>query len=342
MKIKSAKNRCLIVAEISANHRQDFKTAVRLVKEAGLCGAGAVKFQAYTPDTLTINADNKYFKVKHPKWKGRTLYRLYEKAYTPWSWFKDLKKVADDLGLIFFATAFDKRSVDFLEGLRVPIHKVASFELIDLPFIEYIAKTRKPLILSTGMATLGEIRQAVNTAKKAGAKDIILLKCVSGYPAKEDQMNLKTIPHMRKLFKCPIGLSDHTLGTAVPVAAVSLGAEVIEKHFTLSRKLKTADNFFSLEPKEFRELVKDVRIAESALGNVTYGPTEGERESIIFRRSLFAISDIHKGDVIAEENVRSIRPGCGLKPKYLKRIIGARARCDIKRGTPIRWGLVSR
>lgn len=330
-------NKCLIVTEISANHNQVFETAVKLIKKAKECGADAVKFQAYAPDSLTIDEDSRYFRIKHPKWKGQTLYGLYKKAYTPWNWFATLKKAADDLGLIFFATAFDKRSVDFLEELRVPFHKVASFELIDLPFIEYIAKTKKPLILSTGMATLSEIREAVATARQAGAKEIILLKCVSSYPAKAEEMNLKTIPHLRELFDCPVGLSDHTLGIAVPIAAVSLGAKVIEKHFTLSRKHKSPDSFFSLEPDEFKELVESIRIAESALGKVRYGLTKGERQSRVFRRSLFVVDNIKKGEFFNERNLRSIRPAYGLPPKYLKTILGKKAKRNIKRGTALKW-----
>ncbi len=333
------KKNVFIIAEISANHGQDFDRAVRLIREAKECGADAVKFQAYTPDTMTINADNKYFRIKHPQWGGQTLYELYKKAHTPWKWFKKLKKVADDLGILFFATAFDKTAVDFLEELDVPIHKIASPELVDLPLIEYAAKTEKPLIMSTGMADIDEIQEAVNTAKKAGARDIILLKCVSSYPAKPEEMNLRTIPHMKKRFNCPIGLSDHTLGIGVSIAAVSLGAKVIEKHFTLSREIETADNFFSIEPKELKELVENIRIAEEALGKVHYGLTKGERECKVARRSLFAVEDIKQGESFTEENVKSIRPAYGLKPKNIATILGKKAKRDIKKGTPLSWDL---
>jgi pseudaminic acid synthase len=332
--------RCFIIAEISANHGQDFRQAVALIKKAKECGADAVKFQAYTPDTLTIDADNKYFQIKHPKWGGQTLYQLYKKAYTPFKWFKKLKKTADDLGLLFFATAFDKSSVDFLEELDVPLHKLASFELVDLPLIEYIAKTRKPIIMSTGMATLMEIKEAVKAADGAGAKEIGLLKCVSSYPAKPEQMNLKTIPDMKKMFKCMIGLSDHTLGIGVSVAAVCLGASVIEKHFTLSRKIITPDSFFSIEPQELKQLVEDVRIVEKAIGNVHYGLTEEEKKNKVFRRSLFAVKDVKKGEAFTQENIRSIRPGNGLSPKYFNKLIGKKAAADIKRGTPLNEGLI--
>lgn len=331
---------CLIVAEISANHGQNFNRALALIKKAKECGADAVKFQVYTPDTLTINANNKYFQIKHPKWGGQTLYELYKKAYTPWKWFEKLKKVADDLGILFFATAFDRTSVDFLEELNVEIHKISSFELVDLPLIEYTAKTKKPLIMSTGMATLSEVEEAVNTARNAGAKEIILLKCVSSYPAKPEEMNLKTIPHMRELFDCPVGLSDHSLGMGVSLCAVALGATVIEKHFTLSRRLRTPDIFFSIEPHELRSLVENIRIAERAAGQVQYRTTEGEKASKIFRRSLFAVRDIKKGEEFTEENIRSIRPGYGLHPRHLKEILGKTAKKDIKKGTPLSRKLI--
>ncbi|MDD5292060.1 MAG: pseudaminic acid synthase [Candidatus Omnitrophica bacterium] len=329
-----------IVAEASANHGQSFKRAVTLIKEAKKCGADAVKFQAYTPDTMTIDVDNKFFRIRHPKWGGQTLYDLYKKAYTPWKWFKKLKKIADSEGIIFFATSFDKMSVDFLEGIGVPIHKIASFELVDLPLIEYVAKTKKPLILSTGMATVSEIKEALKVAKKAGAKDIVLLKCVSSYPARMEDMNINTIPHMKKLFNCPIGLSDHTLGIGVSIAAASIGAKVIEKHFTLSRKLINPDSFFSIEPHELKNLVENIRDAEKALGGVYYGLTAEEKKSRIFRRSLFTVRDINKGEIFTEENIRIIRPSNGLPPKYLEKITGKKSRRAIKRGTPLSWDLV--
>jgi len=333
--------RVFIVAEISANHGQNFVRALAMIKKAKECGADAVKFQAYTPDTLTINADNKYFRVKHPKWRGLTLYELYKKAYIPWEWLKKLKKVADDLGILFFATAFDKTSVDFLEELNVLMHKISSFELVDLPLIEYAAKTKKPLILSTGMANVSEIRQAVDTARKAGTKQIILLKCVSNYPAKPEEMNLRAIPHMKKLFNCPVGLSDHSLGIAASVCATTLGAYAIEKHFTLSRKFKTVDNFFSIEPQELKELVENVRIAEKAMGKVRYKLTADEKKSRIYRRSLFAVETIKKGQTLSSENVKSIRPANGLQPKYISKVLGKKAKRNIKKGTPLSWGLIS-
>lgn len=341
MNFKRLKN-CYIVAEISANHGQDFKRAVALIKKARESGADAVKFQVYTPDTLTIDVNNRYFKIKHPKWGGQTLYQLYKKAYTPWDWFRKLKKIADDLGIDFFATAFDKTAIDFLEDLGVPFHKIASFELIDLSLIEYAAKTKKPLILSTGMATVSEIKEALLTAKSAGAKDIMLLKCVSSYPAKPEEANLKTITHMSRLFSVPVGFSDHTLGIGVSLAAVSLGARLVEKHFTLSRNIKTVDSFFSIEPDELKNLVDNIKIIEKAIGQVHYGFTAEEKNNLIFRRSLFSVQDIKRGETLSEVNIRSLRPANGLYPKYLKSILGRRASKDIKKGTPLSWGLIER
>lgn len=329
-----------IIAEISANHGQDLNRAIRMIRKAKECGADAVKFQTYTPDTLTIDEDNRLFRVRHPKWGGQTLYSLYRKAYTPWNWFKKLKKAADDAELVFFSTAFDKSAVDFLEEIRVPFHKIASFELVDLPLIEYMSKKKKPVILSTGMATLPEIKEAVGTARSAGAKGIILLKCVSSYPAKPENMNLATIPDMARRFGCNIGLSDHTLGTGIAVAAVSVGAVLVEKHFTLSRKLRTPDSFFSLEPAEFKAMTENIREVEKAFGAVHYGMTKDERMSRCYRKSLFAVADINKGECFTEENVRSIRPGYGLPPKYYKRILGKRAAIHIKRGTPLRKNML--
>jgi pseudaminic acid synthase len=332
--------RCFIIAEVSANHGQNFNRAIAMIKKAKECGADAVKFQCYTPDTLTIDAKNEYFRIKHGKWGGQTLYQLYQKTYTPWKWFKKLKEVADDIGIKFFATVFDTRSVDFLEELDVAFHKIASFELVDLPLIEYTAKTRKPLILSTGMASLPEIKDAVGTAIKAGAREVILLKCVSSYPARPEEMNLRTIPDLKKRFKVPVGLSDHTLGIGVSLAAVSLGAQIVEKHFILTRKIKTPDSFFSIEPQELKSLVENIRIAEKSLGKVHYGLTEDEKKNRVFRRSIFAVKDIKRGDLFSEENIRSIRPGQGLPPRYLNKIIGHSSNQAIKCGTALKWEYV--
>jgi len=334
------KSNVFIIAEVSANHGQDFSQAVKMIKVAKKCGADAVKFQAYKPESLTIDCDNRHFQIKHPKWGGQTLYDLYKKAYTPLNWFKRLKKVADGEGILFFATAFDFETVDLLEDIGVLMHKLASFELVDLGLIEYMAKTKKPLMLSTGMANLSEIKEAVAVAKKSGAKDITLFKCVSTYPANPAQMNLRTIPDMKKIFNCSVGISDHTLGIASSVAAVALGATVIEKHFTLSRKIDTPDSFFSLEPQELKQLVDNAKIAQQSLGKVSYGQTKGEKKSKVFRRSLFIVEDIKKGSAFSEENIRSIRPSDGLAPKHLKKVLGKKAKKNIKKGTPLGWSLI--
>ena len=333
--------RVFIVAEVSANHNQSFDTAVELINKAKECGADAVKFQAYTPDTLTIDCDNEYFRIKHPEWGGQTLYQLYRKAYTPWEWLGKLKKVADKLEIMFLCTAFDKTSIDLLEGLGICAHKIASFELVDLPLIEYAARTGKPLILSTGMADLSEIAEAVDTARKAGAKEIILLKCVSSYPANPEEMNLRTIPDMKERFSCPIGFSDHSPGIGASVCAVALGAAIVEKHFTLSRETKTLDSFFSIEPQELKQLVENIRIAEKALGEVHYGLTEDERKSRTFRRSLFAVENIKQGEFFTEENVKSIRPANGLSPKHITEVMGKASAKNIRKGTPLNWDLIN-
>lgn len=333
------RERCFIIAECSANHGKDKKRALRMVKKAAECGADAIKFQTYTPDTLTIDSKEACFRIKGTKWAGQTLYELYGKAYTPWEWFRDLKKAADDEGIVFFSTAYDKSSVDFLEGLGVGLHKISSFELVDIPLIEYAASAGKPLLLSTGMASLAEINDAVRAAKRA--KETVLLKCVSSYPAPPESMNLKTMVDMKKRFGLSVGLSDHTLGSTAAVTAVSLGARVLEKHFTLSKKVKTPDSFFSADPAELKAMVDDVRLAEAAVGKVRYGLTERETETVVFRRSLFAVENISKGEVFTEKNVRSIRPAHGMEPKYLKKILGKKARTDIRKGTPIKSGHIN-
>lgn len=324
-----------LIAELSANHNQSFDLAVNTIKAIRDAGADAVKLQTYTPDTLTIDSDNEYFQIKGTLWQGETLYSLYSKAYTPWDWQPKLKEIAEDLGLIFFSTPFDRTAVDFLEGMKVPAYKVASFELVDIPLIEYIASKGKPVIMSTGMASFEEISEAVNAAKRGGAKDIALLKCTSAYPAKAEEMNLRTIPHLAGAFDTVTGLSDHTLDIAVPVASVALGASIIEKHFTLSRKTGGPDSAFSLEPDEFREMVEAVRTVEKALGTVNYAVTKEEEKSRVFRRSLFVVTDIKAGEVLTEENVRSIRPGYGLPPKFLKDVLGKKAKTNIGKGTPL-------
>jgi len=330
-----------IVAEMSANHNQNFDQAVRILYAAKEAGADAVKLQTYTPDTLTINCDSEYFRIgKGTNWEGRTLYDLYSEAYMPWEWQPKLKKIADEIGIDLFSTAFDPTAVDFLEDMGVPVHKVASFEIVDIPLIEKMARTGKPLIISTGMAMLGEIEEAVQAARKAGATQIALLKCTSAYPAPPEEMNLRTIPHLTEAFHVPVGLSDHTLGIAVPVAAVALGACIVEKHFTLSRDIPGPDSAFSLEPHEFKVMVEAIRTAEKALGEVRYEVGEQEAKSRVFRRSLFVVKDMKAGEIFTEENLRSIRPGYGLHPKHLKDVLGRRAIQDIKKGTPLGWNLI--
>lgn len=331
------------VAEVSANHNQDFEKAVRIVQAAKDAGADAVKLQTYTPDTITIPSDREYFRVGGGTlWDGKTLYELYGEAYTPWEWQPKLKRIAEELGMQCFSSAFDPSAVDFLESMHVPAHKVASFELVDLPLIGKIAATGKPLIISAGMATLEEIEEALATARQAGAKQIALLKCTSAYPAPAEEMNLRTIPELSRRFGLPVGLSDHTMGIAVPVAAVSLGACIIEKHLTLARADGGPDSAFSLEPHEFKAMVEAVRTAEKALGEIHFGVSERESRSRVFRRSLFVVRDLKKGERFTAENVRSIRPGHGLHTRHLAEVLGRVAAQDIARGTPLRWNLVSR
>jgi len=331
-----------MVAELSANHNQDFDQAVQLIHAAKEAGADAIKLQTYTPDTLTIDCNNEYFRIeKGTIWEGQSLYDLYGEAYTPWEWQPKLKRIANDIGLDLFSTPFDATAVDFLEEMDVPVHKIASFELVDLPLIRQVAQTGKPIIMSTGMATLGEIDEAVRTARQVGAAQIALLKCNSAYPAPPEEMNLRTIPHLAEAFRVPAGLSDHTLSIAVPVAAVTLGACIVEKHFTLSRAVPGPDSAFSLEPHEFKATVEAVRVAEKALGEVRYEVTEHEVASRAFRRSLFVVKDVKAGEVFTEENVRPIRPGYGLHTRYLGEVLGRRAARDIERGTPMSWDLIA-
>ncbi|MFX0195108.1 MAG: pseudaminic acid synthase [Candidatus Hodarchaeota archaeon] len=331
-----------IVAELSANHRQQFNEAVKLIEAAKKAGADAVKLQTYTPDTMTVQCDAPEFRISGGTlWDGKTLYDLYGEAYMPWEWQPKLKKVAENLGMDLFSTAYDKTAVDFLEELGVQVYKVASFEIIDIPLIKYIATNGKPMIIATGMATLAEIDEAVQAARMAGACQIALLKCVSAYPAAPEEMNLRTIPHLAESFEVPTGLSDHTLGFSVPVAAVALGACIIEKHFTLSRDIPSPDSGFSLEPQEFEKMVESIRIAEKALGEVSYEITEKQKASQILRRSLFAIKDIRAGEEFSHTNVRSIRPGYGLHTRYLEQVLGRYAKINIRKGTPLSWDLVS-
>ena len=331
-----------IVAEMSANHGQNFERAVDIIKSAKEAGADAIKLQTFTPDTHTLKSDRDCFRVGGGTlWDGRTLYDLYAEAYMPWDWQPKLQSIAHEVGLDFFSAAVDATSVDFLETLDVPVHKITSFELVDLALIQRMARTGKPLIISTGMATLAEIEEAVKTAQSGGSKQIALLKCNSSYPASPDEMNLRTIPHLSEAFGLPVGLSDHTLGMATSVAAVAIGACIIEKHFTLSRNLPGPDSSFSMEPNEFRIMVDAIRITEKAVGKVNYELTLSETKSRVFRRSLFVTSDVKKGEFFTESNVRSIRPGYGLLPRYLDHVLGRRAMCDIDKGTPLSWDLIA-
>jgi pseudaminic acid synthase len=336
-------NPVYVIAELSANHNQDFDQAVRIVQAAHEAGADAVKLQTYTAETLTIRCDGPQFRIGGGTlWDGRTLYELYAEAYTPWEWQPKLKQAANDLGMDLFSTPFDSTAVDFLEQMNVPAHKLASFELVDIALIQKMARTGKPLIISTGMATVEEIEEAVQAARLAGATEIALLKCTSAYPAAPDDMNLRTIPELAKRFALPVGLSDHTLGIAVPVAAVTLGACIIEKHITLSRSPKGPDSEFSLEPREFQEMVQAIRTTERALGTVRFEASASEASSRVFRRSLFVVEDLRHGDRFTTQNVRSIRPAHGLHPRHLPEILGKLAAKDIARGTPLSWDLVER
>ena len=329
-----------IVAEMSANHNQSFEQAIKIVEAAKEAGADAIKVQTYTPDTITIDCDNEYFRVKGTIWDGRTLYDLYGEAYTPWDWQPKLMEIATTLGLDLFSSPFDATAVDFLETMRVPVYKVASFENVDIPLLRTIARTGKPVIMSTGMATLAEIDEAVQTLRVAGTEHLALLKCTSAYPSLPDEMNLRTIPHLAEAFGVPVGLSDHTLGAAVPVAAVALGACIVEKHFALSRAMPGPDSAFSLEPHEFKAMVDAVRTVEKAVGTVHYGVSEREAASRAFRRSLFVVQNMRAGEIFSEENVRSIRPAYGLHTRHLSQVLGQTAKRDIKRGTPLDWKLI--
>ena len=332
-----------IVAEMSANHNGDYQQAVDILRAAKDAGADAVKLQTYTPDTMTIRHAGEGFIVgPGTLWEGRNLYELYAEAFTPWQWQKDLRDEAKRLGLGFLSTAFDESAVDFLEGLEVPVHKVASFEIVDLPLIRRMAATGKPLIMSTGMSTEAEVREAVETARAGGSGDILLLKCTSAYPAPPSEMNLATMAALAQTFGVAVGLSDHTLGHAVAVAAVALGACMVEKHFTLSRKVKGPDSAFSMEPAELAEMVRAIRIAEAAIGRVKYGAGEAEEKSKVFRRSLYVVSDVKAGEALTEKNVRAIRPGFGMHTRHLTEVLGHRAARDLSTGSPLDWSMVRR
>ena len=342
-KVIGEENKVFIIAELSANHNQQFEIAVESIKAIKECGADAVKLQTYTADTLTIDSDKDHFKIQHGTiWDGTTLYKLYQKAFTPWEWQPKLKLLAEDLGLICFSSPFDKSAVDFLEKMNIPAYKIASFEIVDIPLIEYTASKGKPMIISTGIATEEEIKDAVEACRNVGNNQIALLKCTSEYPAPIGSMNLKTIPALAEKFNTVVGLSDHSLGTTVTTAAVAIGARIIEKHFILNRKVGGPDSSFSLEPNEFKKMVDEIRQVELALGKITFEMTDEIKKSRTFARSLFVVKNILAGEIITEDNVRSIRPSHGLPPKYLKEILGKKASRDIERGTPLSWDLIER
>lgn len=333
--------RTFIIAEMSANHLQDYERAVEIIRKAAWAGADAIKLQTYTPDTITLDCDNEYFQIKQGTiWDGTTLHKLYQTAYTPWEWQPKLKKVAEELGLVFFSSPFDVTAVDFLEEMNISAYKIASFEINDIPFIEYIASKGKPVIISTGVARMGDIQDALDACKRMGNNDVALLKCTSSYPAPVEESNLRTIPNMKESFDVLVGLSDHTMGNAVSVGGVALGAKIIEKHMTLRRSDGGADSKFSMEPEEFKEMVDNIRIVEKAVGRVTYDLTQKQINSREHSRSLFVVKDIKKGEVFTRENIRSIRPGFGLPTKYICEILGRIAKEDIEKGTPMSWRLV--
>lgn len=337
----STTSKTFIVAELSANHNQKLEIALDTVKAAKESGADAIKLQTYTADTLTIDSQLSFFQIKQGTlWDGKTLYQLYREAFTPWEWQPELKKAANQLGLECFSSPFDQSAVDFLETMDVPAYKVASFEITDIPLIEYIAAKGRPVIISTGIATLAEIAEAVQACRRMKNRQIAILKCTSAYPAPLDEINLKTIPHLQETFDCVVGLSDHTLGISVPIAAVALGAKIIEKHFILDRKLGGPDAEFSIEPAEFKKMVQSIREAETALGNINYELSALIKKNRIFSRSLFATANIKKGELFTRQNIRSIRPGHGLPPKYLPDILGKHARQDIEMGTPLSFDLI--
>ena len=330
-----------IIAELSANHMNDFDVAVKTIEAMAEAGADAVKFQTFTPDTITLDCDNEYFQIKQGTvWDGQVLYNLYEDAYMPWDWQPKLKKIAEDLGLIAFSSPFDKTSVDFLEDMDVLAYKIASFEITDIPLIEYVASKGKPIIISTGIADLEDIELAVQTCLDAGNDQIALLKCTSSYPAPLDEINLNTIPDIKEKFDVVVGLSDHTLGGEVSTASIALGAKIIEKHFILDRNMGGPDSEFSMEPNEFKQMVDSIRNVEKALGTVSYELSDKMKSNREFSRSLFVVEDMKKGDIITENNVRSIRPGFGLPPKYLNEILGKKVNKDLKKGTPFELNFI--
>lgn len=331
-----------VIAEMSGNHNQSLERALEITEAAANAGAHALKLQTYTADTMTlaINEGQFFISDEQSLWKGKSLHELYKLAHTPWEWHEAIIGRASELGMVCFSTPFDESAVDFLEDLEVPVYKIASFENVHLPLIRKVAATGKPVIISTGMATLAEIDDAVRAAREAGCRDLVLLKCTSTYPATPEDSNVLTIPHLRALFDCEVGLSDHTMGVGASVAAVAHGATVIEKHFTLSRADGGVDSSFSLEPTELRALVVETERAWQSLGQVTYGPGEAEKKSLIFRRSIYIAEDLKAGDTLTPENLRCVRPGMGLAPKYYDMLLGRPVNQEVKKGTPMGWGLI--
>ncbi|HZG15384.1 MAG TPA: pseudaminic acid synthase [Candidatus Bathyarchaeia archaeon] len=331
-----------IIAEMSGNHNQSLERALEIVEAAAKSGAHALKIQTYTADTMTLDVEQGEFFIDDPKslWKGKSLHKLYQEAYTPWEWHKPIFDRCRELGMIGFSTPFDETAVDFLESLDVPCYKIASFENTDLPLIRKVAATGKPMIISTGMASIAELDETVRAAREAGCQDLVLLKCTSTYPASPVNSNVVTIPHMRELFGLQVGLSDHTMGVGVAVASVALGATVIEKHFTLRRADGGVDSAFSLEPHEFEALVVETERAWQSIGKVTYGPSEAEKASLKFRRSLYVSADMKAGDIFTSDNLRAIRPGYGLPPKYYDFLLGKQVKQDVRKGTPVTWDIV--
>jgi len=329
-----------MVAEMSANHNGDINNAYKIIDMAKAAGADAIKMQTYTPDTLTINSNMPDFQLMEGLWSGRSLYQLYQEAFTPWDWHKPLFEYAKKLGITIFSSPFDNTAVDLLEELNSPAYKIASFEAVDLPLIKYVASTGKPVIISTGMANAEEIEEAIEAAREGGCKELAILHCVSSYPASAKDYNLKTIVDMRERFSLPVGLSDHTLDNTTSIASIALGSCIIEKHVTLDRNGGGPDDVFSLEFEELKALCFGVKTAREALGDVSYGKKPGEQGNVRFRRSLYFVEDVKAGEIITEKHIRSIRPGYGIPPKYLNDLPGKEAVCDVKRGTPVKWNLL--
>jgi pseudaminic acid synthase len=329
-----------IIAEMSANHAGSKERALEIIRAAKDTGADCVKVQTYTPETMTLDSDKKWFKIDKGTWEGENLYSLYQKAYTPWEWQEELKNEAERIGIDFFSTPYENTAVDFLEDLGVEFYKVASFSITNLPFLKYLAQKDKPIIMSTGMATLAEIDEAVRTIREAGNDQLALLNCSSAYPSIADDMNLKNIKNLEETFGVPVGLSDHSLGSVAAVTSVAMGAKIIEKHFCMSREIENPDYSFSMEPDEFKKMVDDIRAAERAIGKIDYSISEKEKNSRIFRRSIFAVEDIKSGEELTKDNIKIIRPGFGLKPKHWDNVLKTKAIKDIEKGTPLRWSMI--